>query len=73
METWGRREEGEWREGERATRRVASKPREGGGQGFNSLLQLGKPYLRPAGRMFLFKLPKQPTPLHYNEYKIKVK
>ena len=73
METWGRREEGKWREGERATQRVASKPREGGVQGLNSLLRLGKPYPRPAGRMFPFELLKQPTPLHYNRNKSKIK
>ena len=73
IEAWVRREEGEWnrREGERASRRVAGKPREGDGQGFNSLLWLGKPYPRPAGRMFPFKLLKQPTPLHYNRNKRK--
>ena len=56
MEAWGRREDGKWRRGERASRRVASKPREGDGQGFNSLLRLGKPYPRPTGRMFPFIL-----------------
>ena len=70
----GRREEEEWRlQGERASRQVASKPREGDGQGFNSLLRLGKPYhiYRPTGRMFPFKLLNQPTPLHYNLIKNK--
>ena len=42
---------------------VVSKPRDGGGQGSNSLLRLGKPYPRPIGRMLPFILLKHPTPL----------
>ena len=41
MEAWERREDGKLREGERASRRVASKPREGDAQGFSYIIYNG--------------------------------